>query len=135
MWPYVPVNSALVSDSSQSMRMLRSRALSMRVFMAEAFWSAPRVLRALQEAQLFELLECGFHRRFGGLGIDVKGVDNLVCDLPSRPLTVALVPDEAGGLVELVNQIRLTVQHHRLAVDETGTDVRSSLRVFGHPNH
>jgi len=72
---------------------------------------------------------------FGGLGIDVKGVDNLVCDLPSRPLTVALVPDEAGGLVELVNQIRLTVQHHRLAVDETGTDVRSSLRVFGHPNH
>jgi hypothetical protein len=103
--------------------------------MAEALWSAaPLVLRALQEAQLFELLERRFHRYFGGVGIDVEGIDNLFCDLPSRPLTVALVPDEAGGLVELVNQIRPTVQHHRLAVDETSTDVRSSLWVFGHPD-
>ena len=102
--------------------------------MTEVFWTAPLALRVLQEAQPFELLERRLDRRFGGVGIDVEGSDDLVYDLASRPLTVALMPDEAGGLVELVNHIRLTVQHHGLAVDQTGTDVRSSLWVFGHSN-
>src|SRR5882672_3017142 len=101
--------------------------------MTEALWNAaPLGLRAFQKAQLFELLERRSHRAFGRVKVDFEGIDQLVSNLPSRILTVTSMPDEAGGLVELVNEIRGAIEYHHLALDETGINVGSSPGMFHH---
>ena len=59
-------------------------------------------LRALPVAQLFELLECGSHRRFGGVWIDIKEIDKLADYLLDRRLGCSAIafPELFSQLLE-----------------------------------
>jgi hypothetical protein len=62
----------------------------------------------------------------GGRLFDFKSFTEPISDLGRRMLSVALRPDVARGLIELMDEAFLTVQYHRLAIHDSGLEIAAA---------
>jgi hypothetical protein len=87
---------------------------------------------AVEKTELVELLKRDGDRRPRGVGVDLEGLDELVCDVLTRRVTITSLPDEAGRLIEVMNQVCLAVQNHHLTFEKAGVDIGSASRAVRH---
>jgi hypothetical protein len=64
------------------------------------------------------------------VGIDMERRGKLIGDLSHYGFAVTPVPDVAGGVVQLMNEIGLTIEDHNLTISHTTVDINPSFRVF-----
>jgi hypothetical protein len=64
------------------------------------------------------------------VGIDMERRSKLIGDLSHCGLAVTQVPDVAGGVVQLMNEVGLTIEDHDLTIYHTNVDISPSLRVI-----
>jgi hypothetical protein len=64
------------------------------------------------------------------VGIDMERRSKLIGDLSHCGSAVIQVPDVAGGVVQLMNEVGLTIEDHDLTIYHTNVDINPSLRVI-----
>ena len=64
------------------------------------------------------------------VGIDMERRGKLIGDLSHCGLAVTPIPDVAGGVVQLMNEVGLTIEDHDLTIDHTNVDINPSFRVI-----
>jgi hypothetical protein len=64
------------------------------------------------------------------VGIDMERHGKLIGDLSHCGLVVTPVQDVAGGAVQLMNEVGLTIEDHNLTIYHTNGDINPSFRVL-----
>lgn len=67
---------------------------------------------------------------FSRVGIDMERRSKLIGDLSHCGLAITQVPDVAGSMVQLMNEVGLTIEDHDLTIYHTNVDIDPSLRVI-----
>jgi hypothetical protein len=64
------------------------------------------------------------------VGVDIERRDKLRGDLRHGGSAVTPIPDVAGGVVQLMNAVGLTIEDHDLTIDQTNVDISPSFRAI-----
>ena len=64
------------------------------------------------------------------VGIDMERRGKLIGDLNHCGLAVTPVPEVAGGVVQWMNEVGLTIEDHNPTIYHTNVDINPSFRVF-----
>jgi hypothetical protein len=83
-----------------------------------------------EQMELLELTDNCDNVLCGCVMIDVKFLHELIDDIVYCGLPITALPDQAGGVVELMNDTSLAIEYHCFTLDHTDTDIRPLFRMI-----